>query len=226
MKNGCRIIRNIQRPSMELVNCFKGIPVANIDDNMERMGAVDADIKPVGMKGQLLGTAFTVHVPQGDNLMLHAAMDLAEPGDVIVIDAGGYKNRAIFGELMATYCKMRGIKGIICDGAVRDCKGLAELEEFHVYARSFSPNGPYKNGPGEINVPVVVGGKIVHPRDIVVGDEDGLLFVNPNEAVSLAEAAKRVEEKEANIMKGILEEKKYVRPWVDEKLNEIGCEII
>ena len=100
------------------------------------------------------------------------------------------------------------------------------MEEFHVYARSFSPNGPYKNGPGEINVPVVVGGKIVHPGDIVVGDEDGLLFVNPNEAVSLAEAAKRVEEKEANIMKGILEEKKYVRPWVDEKLNEIGCEII
>ena len=89
MKNGCRIIRNIQRPSMELVNCFKGIPVANIDDNMERMGAVDADIKPVGMKGQLLGTAFTVHVPQGDNLMLHAAMDLAEPGDEIVIEAGG-----------------------------------------------------------------------------------------------------------------------------------------
>lgn len=85
--------------------------------------------------------------------MLHAAMDLAKPGDVIVIDAGGFEDRAIFGELMATYMKVRGIRGVICDGAIRDYGGLAALEGFQVYARSASPNGPYKNGPGEINAP-------------------------------------------------------------------------
>lgn len=112
MSIGCKIVKDFQRPAPELVTRFKDMPVANIDDNMGRIAAVDAAIEPIGYKGQLLGTAFTVRVPQGDNLMFHAAMDLAKPGDVIVIDAGGFTDRAIFGELMATYCKARGIKGL------------------------------------------------------------------------------------------------------------------
>lgn len=226
MSIGCRIIKDFKRPDPALIEKFRDIPVANIDDNMERMAAVDAAIKPVGYKGQLLGTAFTVRVPQGDNLMFHAAMDLAKPGDVIIIDAGGYTDRAIFGELMATYCKARGVRGIICDGAIRDFGGLAALADFHVYARGATPNGPYKNGPGEINVPVVIGGKLVRPGDIVVGDDDGVLFIDPAKAAALADASTAVEEKEAGIMKRILEEGSYVRPWVDEKLAQIGCEII
>ena len=226
MSVGCKIIKDFQRPAPELVALFKDMPVANIDDNMNRIAAVDTAIEPIGYKGQLLGTAFTVRVAQGDNLMFHAAMDLAKPGDVIVIDAGGFTDRAIFGELMATYCKSRGIKGIVCDGAIRDRGGLAAMENFHVYARSATPNGPYKNGPGEINVPVVIGGKIVYPGDIVVGDDDGVLFIRPNEAEALAEATKGVERKEAGIMEHILNEGTYIRPWVDEKLKEIGCEIV
>ena len=102
MSIGCKIVKDFQRPAPELVTRFKDMPVANIDDNMGRIAAVDAAIEPIGYKGQLLGTAFTVRVPQGDNLMFHAAMDLAKPGDVIVIDAGGFTDRAIFGELMAS----------------------------------------------------------------------------------------------------------------------------
>lgn len=226
MSVGCRIVKNFQRPAPELVALFKDMPVANIDDNMNRTAAVDAAIEPVGCKGQLLGTAFTVRVAQGDNLMFHAAMDLAQPGDVIVIDAGGFTDRAIFGELMATYCRSRGIKGIVCDGAIRDRGGLATMEDFHVYARSATPNGPYKNGPGEINVPVVIGGKLVYPGDIVVGDDDGVLFIRPPMAEALAEATKAVEQKEAGIMEHILNDGTYIRPWVDEKLKEIGCEIV
>lgn len=226
MSVGCRIVKNFQRPAPELVALFKDMPVANIDDNMNRTAAVDAAIEPVGYKGQLLGTAFTVRVAQGDNLMFHAAMDLAQPGDVIVIDAGGFTDRAIFGELMATYCRSRGIKGIVCDGAIRDRGGLATMEDFHVYARSATPNGPYKNGPGEINVPVVIGGKLVYPGDIVVGDDDGVLFIRPPMAEALAEATKAVEQKEAGIMEHILNDGTYIRPWVDEKLKEIGCEIV
>ena len=225
MSVGCRIIKNFKRPDAALVERFRNAPVANIDDNMNRIAAVDAAIEPIG-KGQLLGTAFTVRVPQGDNLMFHAAMDLAKPGDVIVIDAGGFEDRAIFGELMATYCKSRGIRGIVCDGAIRDREGLSKLEDFPVYARGATPNGPYKNGPGEINVPVVIGGKLVHPGDIIVGDEDGVIIIDPSIAETVATATEAVEKKEADIMKHIVEDGTYIRPWVDEKLKEIGCEII
>jgi regulator of RNase E activity RraA len=211
MSVGCKIRKDFERPAKELVARFKDMPVANIDDNMGRIAAVDKAIEPIG-KGQLLGTAFTVRVPQGDNLMFHAAMDLAKPGDVIVIDAGGFDDRAIFGELMATYCKTRG--------------GLAAMEDFPVYARSATPNGPYKNGPGEINVPVVIGGKVVNPGDIIVGDDDGVIIISPAIAEEIADATLAVEKKEADIMKHILEDGTYIRPWVDEKLKEIGCEIV
>ena len=213
MSIGNVIIKDFSRPDPELVKQFEGMPVANIDDNMNRTAAADSSIKPVGYKGELVGTAFTVKVAQGDNLMLHAAMDLAKPGDVIVIDAGGFTNRAIFGELMATYMKSRGIKGIICDGAIRDYGGLAALEDFKVYAKAAVPNGPYKNGPGEINTPIVCGGQIVHPGDIVVADDDGILFIKPEDAELLIKATKGTEDGT------------YIRPWVEEKLKETGTEI-
>ena len=225
MAIGCRIIRDFARPDSALVARFKGMPGANIDDNMGRIAAVDEAIIPIG-SGQLLGVAFTVRVPQGDNLMFHAAMDLAKPGDVIMIDAGGFTDRAIFGELMATYCKIRGVRGIVCDGAIRDQGGLAAMEDFPVYARATTPNGPYKNGPGEINVPVVIGGKVVRPGDIVVGDDDGVIIIDPAIANEVADATIAVEKKEADIMKHIVEDGTYVRPWVDEKLKEIGCEFV
>ena len=225
MSVGNKIIKEFNRPSKELVEMFQDMPVANIADTMGRIAAVDAAIEPLG-KGQLLGPAFTIRVPQGDNLMFHAAMDLAQPGDVIVIDAGGFTDRAIFGELMATYCKSRGIKGIVCDGAIRDRNGLASMEDFQVYARSATPNGPYKNGPGEINVPVVIGGKVVHPGDIVVGDDDGIVIIAPEIAEVVAKETAEISKKEAVIMDNILNNGTYIRPWVEEKLKETGCEIM
>ena len=225
MSVGCKIIRDFLRPEPEVVELFRDLPVANIDDCMDRTAAVDSTIVPLG-KGQLLGTAFTVRVAAGDNLMLHAAMDLAKPGDVIVIDAGGFTERAIFGELMATYCKTRGVRGIICDGAVRDAQALAAMEDFQVYARAVTPNGPYKNGPGEINTPITVGGRVVFPGDIVVGDGDGVLFIRPEHAQQIAEATRAVGQKEAAIMENILEHGTYLRSWVDDLLKKINCEIL
>ncbi len=220
---GCRIYKDFKRPDPKLVELFRDMPVANIDDNMQRVAAVDSAIKPIGYKGHMVGVAFTVRVAQGDNLMFHAAMDLAKPGDIICIDAGGFEERAIFGELMCTYLRSRGILGVICDGAIRDYGGISQMENFRVYARAVTPNGPYKNGPGEVNVPVVIGGKVVYPGDIVVADDDGVLFVRPEDAEALAEATRGVEAKEAGIMKHILEDGTYVRPWVEAKLKEIGC---
>ena len=226
MSVGCKIIKDFKRPEPELVARFKGMPVANIDDKMGRIAAVSSTIEPIGYKGQMLGTAFTVRVPQGDNLMFHVAMDLAKPGDVIVIDAGGFTERAILGELMSAYCRSRGIVGIVCDGAIRDRNSIAKMENFHVYACAATPNGPYKNGPGEINVPIVVGGKLVRPGDIIVGDDDGVVIINPVDAVQLAIATEAVEKKEATILENIINEGTYIRPWVNEKLKEIGCEIL
>lgn len=225
MSINCKIIRKISRVDPKIIELFTNMPVANIDDNMGRIAAVRANITEVN-RGHLVGSAFTVKVPQGDNLMLHAAMDMAEPGDVIVIDAGGFCDRAIFGELMATYCKKRGIKGIVCDGAIRDRDGLEKMENFPIYAVGNTPNGPYKNGPGEINVPVVIGDKIVYPGDIVVGDADGVLFIRPKDAEYLARATKEVQTKEEKIYKRIVEDGLYERPWVEELLKKIGCEVI
>lgn len=220
---GCVIVKDFKRPAAELVEGFRNIPVANIDDCMNRTAAVSFRIKPLN-KARLLGPAFTVKVPEGDNLMFHKAMDMAKPGDIIVIDAGGNPSRAIFGALMINYCKTRGLGGVIVDGAVRDSEELAELD-FPVYAISTTPNGPYKNGPGEINTVISFGKTVVHPGDIIVGDQDGIVVIRPEDAAEIACKAKAVLEKENRILEEILNKGSYVRPWVDEKIKNLQCDI-
>ena len=221
---GCKIIKDFKRPSQELIDGFKGIPVANIDDCMNRTAAVDQGIKPYN-KASVLGPAFTIKVPEGDNLMFHVAMDLAKPGDVIVIDAGGSMSRSIFGELMISYCAKRKLGGVIVDGCIRDVDTISKLD-FPVYAKGVTPNGPYKNGPGEINTTVSIGGRSVCPGDIIVGDEDGIIIIKPENAEELLETAKEIVEKENKILETIENEGTYIRPWVEEKLKELNCEVI
>lgn len=221
---GFIINENIERATKEQVNLFKGMAVANIDDSMNRTAAVSSEIKPFN-KEPLLGTAFTVKVAQGDNLMFHKAMDMAQEGDVVVIDAGGFTDRAILGELMLHYCEVRKLNGVIVDGSVRDVDAIAEMK-LAVYGRGVSPNGPYKNGPGEIGTTISFGGQFVQPGDIVVGDADGIVFIRPDQAEELAEKVKEVERKEAEILDGILNRKEYIRPWVDELLEKNNCTYI
>lgn len=223
MNTGCVIIKDFKRPERSLVEQFSGAAVANIDDCMSRMSAVHEEIRPIN-KTPLLGVAFTVKVPQGDNLMFHAAMDLAKPGDVIIIDAGGDTRRSIFGELMVTYCRQRGIAGIVVDGSVRDVDAMSKLNDFSIYARGITPDGPYKNGPGEINTPVVCGGRTVYPGDIVVGDEDGVIFIRPDEASALLKKLQKIQETETGILDTMERERTYQRPWVDKKLDTLGVE--
>ena len=99
------------------------------------------------------------------------------------------------------------------------------MTDFAVYAKGVTPNGPYKNGPGEINTPVVIGGKLVHPGDIIVGDADGVIIISPEDAEEIAAATYAIMKKEEKIMADIVEKGEYIRPWVDEKLREIGCEM-
>ena len=225
MAIGCRIRRDFERPDPKLVEAFRGLPVANIDDCMGRLASVDAGLKNVNHT-PLLGVAFTVRCPAGDNLMFHKALDLAKPGDILVIAAGGSMSRALCGEIMATYARSRGIAGFIIDGCVRDRDELAQFTDFPVYAKGVIPNGPYKNGPGEINFPVSVGGQVICPGDILVGDGDSILVIKPEDAEELAKAAKAVKVKEEGQLEGIKTGKGFPRPFVDEILTQIGVEYV
>lgn len=224
MNIGCHIYKDFKRPDKELIEAFREHAVANIDDNMGRIAAVSWDIKRITKhSGTLVGPAFTVKVPEGDNLMFHKALDMAQPGDVIMIDAGGASERSIFGEIMATYCQKRQVAGIVVDGSIRDADEISELEDFAVYAKGITPNGPYKNGPGEIRGTISVGGRIVHPGDIVVGDGDGVIVIPMGQAFEVLEKTRATKAKEKTIMATMESKGTYIRPWVDAKLKEIGC---
>ncbi len=219
---GFRQYNNIKRADRALVELFKGIPTPNIDDNMNRMFSLRG-LKPYN-KTPLLGTAFTVRVPAGNNLMFNRAIDLAQPGDVIVVDGGGYMERALCGEIMMTYAKSRGIAGFIINGCIRDVEATAEID-FPVYALGQNPNGPMKNGPGEINTPVVCGGMVIMPGDILVGDADGLVVIRPEDAAEVAGKAVKQNEGEKKLLETIAEGK-WDRSGFAVTLANLGCEII
>ncbi len=220
---GFRIYTKIERPDRKLVEAFRGLPTPNIADNMNRFFCVDSAIKPMN-KHHLLGTAFTVRSSTADNLLFHKALDMAQPGDVIVVEVRGDTINSVVGEIMMRYAMKRGIAGFLVDGAIRDFGGLQELD-FPVYAKAVTPMGPYKDGPGEINVPVCCGGVIVNPGDIIVGDDDGVVVINPKDAPDILEKARATFAKESAIFKAI-EEGTWDRSWVDKALKEKGCEFI
>lgn len=185
---GNRIITGINRPPRELVEAFRGMPSSNIGDMMNRLYCMHSDIRALSDR-PLLGTAVTVKAPEGDNVFLHRAMDIAQPGDVIVVDGQGCTTRALMGEIMLTYAWKKGIEGFVIDGAVRDSDAFQTLD-ISVYAKAITPQGPYKNGPGEINVPIACGGQVVMPGDIIAGDRDGICVIPSSEAFKLADIVK------------------------------------
>jgi RraA family protein len=220
---GFRIFTEIERPDKDLIEKFRDLPVANIDDNMGRIACVDTAIKPFN-KAKLLGCAFTVKAPQGDNLMFHKALDLAKEGDIIVVAGGGNTERSLCGEIMMNYAKMKKLGGFLIDGVIRDVEATRQLD-FPVYARGSNPNGPYKNGPGEINVPVAVGGQVIFPGDIIVGDEDGVIVIRPEDAPELIEKVTKFNNNERTILENLEKGIGMDRSWIDKFLNEKGCEI-
>jgi regulator of RNase E activity RraA len=185
---GFRIFTKIDRPNSELVKRFKGIPTSNINDMMNRLYNTDSTIKLLNSSGPLLGTAITVKAPVGDNAMFHRALDLALPGDVIVVDGGGCEERSLAGEIMMTYSVKKEIAGWVINGALRDLDGIRRCP-IPIYGKCITPQGPYKNGPGEINVPICCGGVAVLPGDIVVGDDDGIVFIRKADALLVIEEA-------------------------------------
>lgn len=188
---GNRIYLNINRPDSELVEQFRDLPSSNVGDMMNRLYCMREYIRLMNPRPvHMLGTAFTVKAPDGDNVFIHRALDLAKPGDIIVVDGNGCTTRSLMGEIMFTYAQNCKIAGIVVDGAIRDCDSLAQLD-IPVYAKAVTPQGPYKNGPGEINVPVSCGGRVVFPGDILIGDPDGICVVRPDDAVKILDAVQK-----------------------------------
>jgi RraA family protein len=167
-----------------------------LSDNLHR-GTGSVGLQPFHKAGKLTmaGTAVTVRTRGGDNLAVLRAFDYCRPGDVLVVDAGGDLTNAVLGGIMSAGAAMLGLAGVVIDGAIRDAAEIRE-REFPVYARGVNHRGPYKNGPGEINVAVCIGGMVVHPGDIIVGDQDGLLAFPAGDAAGLIEKALAQQAKE------------------------------
>jgi RraA family protein len=220
---GFRVYTKVNRPPAVLVAGFEGVPVANIGDNMNRRACLHARIRPMN-DSPLLGTAITLKINPGDNLMLYTAIELAQPGDVILVDAQGDLSSAIVGGLMLTWAQTKGLAGIVIDGAVRDVATIREMK-MPVYAAGVTPNGPFKNGPGELNVPISCGGVAVKPGDIVVGDADGIVVIDPADAEDILAKSKATVNKEAGIVAAIAKNAWDVS-WTERTLRDKGCEFI
>ncbi len=189
----------LEKPSADpvapdLVRHYATIATSLISDNLDRLaGAVG--LRPYHAGGPLVGTALTVRTRRGDNLAIHAALRIARPGDVIVIDGEGDLGQALVGEIILAAAEAKGVAGFVIDGAIRDVAAIGK-STLPCYARGVIHRGPYKNGPGRINVPVAIGGLVVNPGDLVVGDEDGVVALAPWLAVELLPAIRAQEERE------------------------------
>ncbi|MCJ2072436.1 RraA family protein [Methylobacterium sp. J-030] len=208
-------------PNAAVVEGLRGLATGHISDAAGVVCAVPGVIRPMHRSGALCGPALTVQTTAGDNLMVQKAVDLARPGDVIVVAAGGKLERALVGEIVSRHAAARGVAGFVVDGAIRDLDFI-ETADLPIYARGVSARGPSRLGPGTINAPVTLGEVIVHPGDIIVGDRDGIVCVPSAMAVAVAEAARALAEREQGFLKAI-DRGSLDRAWVDETMRRNGC---
>jgi regulator of RNase E activity RraA len=218
-KIGFRILPSPPPLDATLVKQFQGLASSNVADAMGRFNFMDPGIR--SRSGfPLFGTAVTVNCRPGDNLLVHKALQVARPGEIVVVNTWGNTTSAVFGEMMCTTAAAVRLGGIVVDGAIRDVDGIARLK-FPAFSRSVTPGGCDKDGPGEINVPVSCGGAVVMPGDIVVGDDDGVAVVpraHADEVLRLvadlmAREAKRI----AEINGGV-----HFKPEIDHALRAKG----
>ena len=227
MPYGKRIFLKRELPDPALARAFEALPAANVADVMNRSSAMNSRIRLISSpaKKAVCGPALTVKCRAGDNLTLHAAMDLAEEGDILVVSNEGDDSRSLMGAIMTAYLSVqRKAAGIVLDGPIRDLDELSRWD-FPVYATGSTPGGPYKEGPGEINVPVSCGGVTVMPGDLVLADRDGIVVIPAKEAAEILAAAEKYHVSDEQSLQDALNGEAK-RGWVAEKIAEKGYEII
>lgn len=204
----------------DAVKTLTGLAVSQLSDVLHRSRTTGA-LRPYALpSARMCGPALTVRVAVGDHLLVQKALDLAQPGQVIVVDAHGYLEAAMIGEIMTRYARSRGVGGFVIDGAIRDLDYITS-QDLPVYARGATPAGPTRRGPGEINVPVQVGGMVVEAGDIVCGDLDGLVSVPAHAAAAAAARVAGLRQKEEAALAAI-KAGTFDRAWIDDALRDNG----
>ncbi len=219
-KLGFRYIEDIERPDAGWVKKLLGYSTCNISDGLNKFYTMDCGIRRMFPSSKLAGPAVTVKVRAGDNFMLHKAISLVQPGDVLVVECQGGNGYAVCGDLMVASMHKLGLAGIVVDGTVRDIRELAEIG-MPVFARGTVCGAGDKDGPGEVNFPVACGGVVVNPGDLVFGDENGVVVI-PRDDIeeTIAGADKKLvvdEKRRAEIAAGI-----YVKGGLDEHMRAKG----
>ena len=228
MSVGNRVFLQRDLPDPHVMEAFRAIPAANVADTMGRLCALDSEIRLISnpKDSVMVGAAFTVKARPGDNLMLHKALDLAGENDDIVVSNGGDRSHSLMGEIMAIHAQHnRKIRGIVLDGPIRDLEDLSKLDQMFLYATGSTPGGPYKEGPGEINVPISCGGISVNPGDIILADPDGVIVIPRKDAAVVLEDAKKFQAADESKL-AAAKDGTAKRGWVEKSLEEKGYEII
>jgi regulator of RNase E activity RraA len=219
---GLRIRRNVGRPDTDVVAGFRDFDTPAISDLMNRLYTMQTGIRPMtDAKLRLVGPACTVKVYPGDNLMVHKALDIAQPGDVVVVDTSNSAMTAVLGDLISTKARHRGIAGFVVDGLVRDLPAIQGLGDFPVFARGLTPIGPLHRGPGEINYPISAGGIVVSPGDVIIGDVNGVVVVPQEIATELLQRLRAQLAAEADYAASVARGE-FSNAWVDEVLRANG----
>jgi RraA family protein len=209
-----RKIPSAAQADPSVLAALREIPLSALSDNMHRnIGTVGLHPYHRPVRQTMAGTAVTARSRGGDNLTYLRALEFCRPGDVLVIDGGGDLLNAAVGGILSFYAASIGLHGVVVDGAIRDVAEIRE-REFPVYARGVTHRGPYKDGPGEINVTVSVGGMVVNPGDIIVGDQDGLLAIPQDGVEALIDKARGVLDAEAETMRA-MKEGRWNRAFID-----------
>lgn len=220
-KIGFRVIEDIERPSKELLDRIREFSAPELCDGTIVYNAMDYHIKPMVTKQKICGPAITVKLSMGDSLMVTKAVDIAKPGDVIVIDGRGSGNNALWGDHRSLSCKVKGIEGVVMDGAFRDLEENEKIN-FPIYAKAVTCGSSSKNTNGEINVPISCGGVTVNPGDIIVGDVNGVCVVPAEYAEEImANAQKKIDSLEA-VKKEIIEQGKVLPDNYAANLKKLG----
>jgi len=219
---GFRINETWDRPSRELVDGFAAFETPAISDQMNRLHTMELDVRMFTDPEQpLVGPAMTVKVFPGDNLMVHKSLDIAQPGDVIVVDAGSSSMNAVLGDVICTKARHRGVAGFVVDGLVRDLPAIRALGNMPVFARGVTPIGPLHRGPGEIGGAISAGGLVVNPGDIIVADLNGVVVVPRMDAEEVLDNVRAKAAAEADYIAAVARGE-FSNAWVDKFLLDQG----
>lgn len=221
-----KIVRRIARPSAEVVKVLGNCGVATVHEAQGRTGLMRPYMRPIYPTAKLAGPAVTISIAPGDNLMIHASIEVCKPGDVLVVAPTSECTDGYFGELLGVSCQAHGIAGLIIDAGVRDTSELTALN-FPVWSKAVSSQGTVKNVPGDVNIPVVCAGALINPGDVVIADADGVVVVPREAAAEVAKASEqriaKEEKTRERLRKGELGLDFY---GLRAKLAELGVEFV